>query len=59
MDMVAVQRLIRRIEGFARGLGVNGEALRQIAEGVVGDMPDRLDEERLTEARTRLLLAAA
>lgn len=50
--------LIRRqVDGFARGLGVDVEATRQIAEKAVADMPDRDDDQRLMEARKHLLIA--
>lgn len=58
VDKAAVQRLVRRVDGFARGLGLDGDTMRQIAEGVIADMPSCLDEERVMEARKRLLLAA-
>ena len=58
IDKAAVQRLVRRVDGFARGLGLDGDTMRRIAEGVIADMPSRSDEERVMEARKRLLLAA-
>lgn len=55
----AVQRLVWRIDRFARELGLNYETMWQIAEGVIADMPSRFEDERVMEARKRLRLAAA
>lgn len=58
VDKLAVQRLRRQVDGFARGLGVDVETTRQIVEKVVADMmTGRDDDDRLTEARKRLLIA--
>jgi hypothetical protein len=57
VDRLAVQRLRGQVDRIARGLGVDVEATRQIVEKVVADMPDRDDNERLMEARKRLLIA--
>jgi hypothetical protein len=57
VDKLAVQRLRRQVKGFAIGLGVDIEAMQQIVEKVVADMPDRDDDDRLMEARKRLLVA--
>jgi hypothetical protein len=53
----AVQRMMRRLDGFARGLGLDGAVTRQIVEQVAVDMPAVTDEERLVEARSRMILA--
>jgi hypothetical protein len=58
IDKAAVQRLMRRVEGFARGLGLDDASARRIVEAVVADMPSRLDEERVAEARVRMITAA-
>lgn len=58
IDRAAVQRLVRRLDGFARGLGMDATTAQQIVESVVADMPSRLDEERAIEARTRMIIAA-
>jgi len=55
----AAQRLIRRLDGFARGLGLEGAITRKIVEKVLADMPSRTDDERLMEARKRMLMASA
>jgi hypothetical protein len=57
VDRLTVQRLRRQVDEFARGLGVDGEATQQIVEKVVADMPDRSEDDRLMEARKRLLIA--
>lgn len=55
----AVQRAMARLDGFARGLGLDEATTRQIVETVVADMPDQSDEERLAEARRRMIVASA
>ncbi|MGH1575567.1 hypothetical protein ACRAWG_39310 (plasmid) [Methylobacterium sp. P31] len=50
---------MRRLDGFARGLGLDEAVTRQIVEKVVADMPLRTDEERLIEARMRLIAVSA
>ena len=47
-----IQYMMRRLDGFARGLGLDEAAMRQIVEKVVADMPEQSDKERLVEART-------
>ncbi|MBP1183029.1 hypothetical protein [Methylobacterium sp. PvR107] len=54
-----VQRMIQRLEGFADGLGLDKALTRQIAEQVLADMPMRTDDERLMEARARMIVASA
>lgn len=54
----AVQRLMRRVEGFARGLGLDDASTRRIVEAVVADMLSRLDEECVAEARVRMISPA-
>ena len=58
-EAAAVQRVMRRLDGFARGLGLGEATTRQIVEKVAADMPMRSDEERLVEARARMILAMA
>lgn len=58
-DRAVVQQMMRRLDGFARGLGLDEAATRQIVEKVAADMVDQLDEERMMEARKRMLLASA
>lgn len=53
----AIQHMMRRLDGFARGLGLEEAATRRIVEQVATDMPTRSDEERLVEARSRMILA--
>jgi hypothetical protein len=54
-----VQHMMRRLDGFARGLGLDEAATRRIVEKVATDMPMRMDEERLVEARARMVAASA
>lgn len=58
-ERTAIQFMMRRLNGFARGLGLDDAATRQIVEKVVADMPVHTDEERLTEARNRLIATFA
>jgi hypothetical protein len=54
-DRAAVYRAMARLDGFARGLGLDEATTRRIVEKVVADMPDQPDEERLAEARSRMI----
>jgi hypothetical protein len=58
-ERAAIQHMMRRLDGFARGLGLDEAATRQIVEKIVADMPVHTDEERLAEARNRLIIASA
>ena len=53
----AIQWMILRLDGFARGLGLAEAATRQVVEQVVADMPDQDGDELLIEARARMILA--
>lgn len=53
----AIQYMMRRLDGFARGLGLDEAAMRQVVERVLVDMPDQEASERLVEARARIILA--
>ena len=57
-DRAAVKRAMARLDGFARGLGLDEATTRRIVEEVVTDMPERDDDERLMEARKRMLKAS-
>ncbi|MFB0493218.1 hypothetical protein ABIE45_005804 [Methylobacterium sp. OAE515] len=56
-ERAAIQHMMRRLHGFAGGLGLDERVTRRIAEGVAADMPIRTDEERVLEAQTRLAAA--
>ncbi|MCJ2093976.1 hypothetical protein MKK67_15975 [Methylobacterium sp. J-072] len=58
-DKGAVHRAMARLDGFARGLGLDEATTRQIVEAVVADMPMAEDDERLAEARQRMIMAFA
>ena len=55
----AIQYMMRRLDGFARGLGLGEATTRQIVEKVAADMLERSDEDRLETARQCLLAAAS
>ena len=56
-ERATIQFMMRRLDGFARGLGLDGVATRQIVEQVVADMPERSDEEHLIAARHQMIMA--
>lgn len=58
-DRTTTQHMMRRLDGFARGLGLNEATTRGIVERVAADMPDQPDGERLAEARRRMIVASA
>lgn len=58
-ERAAIQHMMRRLDGFARGLDLDEAATRQIVEGVLADMLVHTDEERLAEARQRMIIASA
>ena len=58
-DRTATQHMMRRLDGFARGLGLDEAMTREIVEKVAADMPDEADDERLAEARRRMTVASA
>ena len=56
-ERATIQYMMRRPDGFARGLGLDEAATRQIVEQVVAGMPERSDEEHLIAARHRMIMA--
>ena len=58
VDRATVQQMLRRLDGFARGLGLKEGTTRGIIEKVIADMPDQPDEERLAEARRRMIVGS-
>lgn len=54
----AIQLMVRRLEGFARVIDLDVATMRQIVRQVAADMPTRSDEERLVEARSRMIKAS-
>jgi hypothetical protein len=58
-ERAAIQHMMRRLDGFARGLGLDEAATRQVVENVFADMPMRTAEERLVEVRARMIGASA
>lgn len=57
-ERYAIQHMMRRLDGFARGLGLSEAATQEIVEKVASEMLMRTDEERLIEARTRMIEAS-
>lgn len=58
-ERAAIQYMMRRLDGFARGLGFDEAATREIVERIAADMPQQTDDERLETARNCLLAAAS
>ena len=58
-ERAAIQHMMRRLDGFARSVGLDEAAARGIVEKVAADMLMRTDEERVIEARTRMIEASA
>lgn len=50
---------MRRRDEFARGLGLDEAATRQIVEKVTAEVLMRTDEEHVIEARTRMIETSA
>ncbi|MBY0251843.1 MAG: hypothetical protein K2X54_10750 [Methylobacterium organophilum] len=50
---------MRRLEGFAVGIGLDEETTRHIVERVITDMPLASDDDRLARARNWMLIASA
>ncbi|WP_447679850.1 hypothetical protein [Methylobacterium mesophilicum] len=48
-----------RLDGFARGLGLDDAVTRVIVEQVVVELPLAEDEQRLAEARQRMIAVSA
>lgn len=53
----AIQFMMQRLDGFARRLGLDKAAARQIVEQVAAEMPEQVGEEHLIEARHRMIMA--
>ncbi|TXM97316.1 hypothetical protein FV242_31855 [Methylobacterium sp. WL64] len=58
VDRLAVRQMMRGLDGFARGLGLDESTTRKIVEKVIADMPEHLHDERLAEARRRMIEAS-
>ena len=56
---VVVARLMRQLDGFAQGLGLDDATARDIVERVIADMPLMPDDDRLARARNWMLIASA
>lgn len=55
----AVQHMMRRVDGFARGLGLDEAATHQIVEKIAAEMPGQSDNEQLDAARQRMIIASS
>lgn len=55
----AIHYMMRRLDSFARGLGLDEAATREIVTRIAADMPERSDDKRLEAARNCLLTAAS
>ncbi|KOX57796.1 hypothetical protein ADL19_09575 [Streptomyces purpurogeneiscleroticus] len=55
----AIQRMMRRVDEFARGLSLDEATTRQIVEKIAAEMPDQSDDERLDAARQRMIIASS
>ena len=58
-ERAAIQYMMRRLDGFARGLGLDQATTRGIVEQVVADMPLHTNDERVEWSRNRLDAAAS
>lgn len=56
---IVIERLMKRLEGFAVGIGIDQETTRHIVDRVLTDMPFASDEDRLARARDWMLIASA
>lgn len=55
----AIQHMMRCLDGFARGLGLDEATTQQIVEKFAAEMLIRTDEERMIEAHTLMTEAMA
>lgn len=56
---IVIERLMKRLEGFAVGIGLDQETTRHIVDRVITDMPLASDDDRLARARNWMLIASA
>ncbi|MCJ2094479.1 hypothetical protein MKK67_18570 [Methylobacterium sp. J-072] len=56
---IVAERLIKRLQGFGHGLGLDDENIRDIVDRVITDMPVTSDEDRVAEARNWMLIAGS
>ena len=59
VNLAAVQHMMRYLDGVARVLGMDEATTRAIVEKVVTEMPNQQDEDRIAEARLRMIVAYA
>jgi len=58
-ERAALQHMIRRLDGFARGLGLDEATTRRIVDRVIANMPLMPDDDRLARASNWMLIASA
>ena len=58
-ERAAIQHMMRRLDGSARGLGLDESATCRGVERVYADLPVHRDEKRLEVARQRMIIASA
>lgn len=51
--------MMRRLGGFARGLGLDEAATWEIVEQIAANLQDQDDEDQLDAARQRMIVASA
>ena len=56
---VVVARLMRKLYGFAHGLGLDEPTTRGLVERAIADMPLAPHDDRLALARNWMLIASA
>jgi hypothetical protein len=59
VNLAAVQHMMRCLDGVARVLGLDEATTRAIVEKVVTEMPNQHVEDRVAEARLRMIVASA
>jgi len=56
---IVSQRLIRRLQVFGHGLGLDDEIIRDIVDRLIADMTMTSDEDRVAEARNWMLIVGS
>ena len=50
--------MMQRVDGFARGLGLEEASTRQIVGKIAAEMPDQSEYERLDAVHQRMIIAS-
>jgi hypothetical protein len=56
---IVIERLMKRLERFAVGIGLDQETTRHIVDRVITDMPLATADDRLARTRNWMLIASA